>query len=506
MSGHKGPRRPALGRGLARRKLSTTPTTIHVVLHTPLLTGARLTQGAAEATTAAELDELAAQLNQPLQVEHARISWERPSPLELGVPGDPAHRGGDIGLQQYSQELNAGLRRFLPHRLVGQNLLPNIQRPGPALLPFVRPRDADWKLEAASVDIWNSGVALFATRYRVLAERLRWTDLMCDVDHVRDEVNRQAAPFLREIVASFQRAATRCGAALGNTDGEAHTVSGLGEPLWTHNSLLVFTHEDATDEELGAIASRLTNGGPSYPLGEQLDSGAKLRLGLNACLCCRPVGQRGSGPLIRLVAAHTALWAAATDFDRALLRELAAGQLEDSTSLGTMEDRAGELLRVYQRLQGFQSALRNTTVHLDDVDRLIWTALSTQWGLPSQLDALGHKLESLDHIYGQLTSALTARRARRLDGFLSVFTVASVVTTGLAVASFIFRPLGEAMTINIAIAVALLVATFALWCVLRYFLGASRIKSLAPGRPSQGGPSVPEPLETQRATPAERAP
>jgi hypothetical protein len=100
----------------------------------------------------------------------------------------------------------------------------------------------------------------------------------------------------------------------------------------------------------------------------------------------------------------------------------------------------------------------------------VWGAVAREWGLPSQLKALDEKLEALDHVYEHLTAAVSDRRARRLNGFVLVFTFASVITFGFAVADFFGKPLPEPRLLNVLIVAVLVALAAVLWLALRRLL------------------------------------
>lgn len=364
--------------------------------------------------------------------------------------------GDDLKLQGYSSELREELRRSFPHRVI-------VTQPGeaPATIEQQPVMRGDVRLipAGAQADAWSVGATLVTSVYRVQAPDRSWAELGRAVEHARAEL----------------RAGVDAGLA-----GRAAADGRAPQSLWMHALLIVEMPADTEAAELDAIASALTLGGPAFAPGPAGDP-TVLRLGLDACVAGTDGLAEVADAATRVIAAHSAVWAAAIDLDRRLRRELTTTRAVYDASLPQLEAQAADLLRFYERVRAFRAGLDNVAVHLALVDGRAWRAVADTWGLESQLLALSDKLEALHHIYGELTSALAGRRARRLNDFVIVFTFATVVTAGMAAVSFVQRPLQSPKATAALVVVALALVAAALWWWLRRILRAAERRKTTVG-------------------------
>jgi hypothetical protein len=444
-----------------------------VILHIPFLTQAVLRPEARTAVTPQELGELIEAMNAAAGAAGRPHVWRLPGTEGLQLEGDETQGAGETDLQQYSAGLNVEIRRALPHRLASRQVRDGSPGPETWLPEDFEHKGDRWRFVAGDVDLWDSGVGLLSARYDLAPARgANWAEMEKRIDDARNGIRDSAATALREIADQFASDA----AVAEKTERESASSSDgpRGDPLWTHNLLAVeveATVPAAVYEEMCAI---LTNGGIAVPLPERSEPASHVRIGLNACVACPPPRLRLVTSVARLVAVHTTIWAAATGLDLALSRELRLPGGEWRESLPDMESRAANVLALYERVQGFSFGLRDIAADLDDLDRVLWEAIAQKWGLEGRLDALEVKLSRLDHILSHSTAALTARRARRLDQLVVIFTVAGVVTSAAALADFLTKDLKGVSVLNGVLASVFVLAAVLIYVLVRPWLSGRR--------------------------------
>lgn len=338
----------------------------------------------------------------------------------------------DLHLWRYSDALTAQLCERLPRR-VSRSLL----TPGPAPL---RPGAAPAHEEYCLLDLWNVGIGLL-TLVRVGPAPPSWQQLRAGLD---DEV--------------AEREFLTWAAGVARTGGPAVVA-----PLWAQVVLVVEVEDSSTFDSRDALAEILTAGG-----GRLLDGSgtraAALRLGIEACAVTETGVTGTAAALVRVVAAQTAIWAAAINLDHQL-RSLLQPRPNDTASLSLheLEVRSLELLEMFERVQRFRADVEIVPIHLGVLDKSLWQAVNTEWTLVDQLTSLDMKLGAVEHVYGHLMNAMTANRARVLNTVVlavTMLSLASFILAGWDFARESFDPLTSLGMLVAGLAVIVSVGLF----------------------------------------------
>jgi hypothetical protein len=321
---------------------------------------------------------------------------------------------GDLRLWGYSDAVNDELRGSLPHRLT-RTAAPVEQMPR---LP--ESSWCVWRPEACSIDVWNVGAGLVTMTYRLCAtDEATWAQIRASVT---------PRPAKEQVLAGA------AGIVLSATAGTSPSVrtasphfSAAGTPLWVQEMFVVRSRAPHTPEELDAVANDLTDGGEKL---EPHGDGAPevLRLGVEACAVSASSAAALTHSLGRVLAAQTAIWAAAIDMDRLLEGLLRTGGVEARTlALDALEVRSIELLDVYERTQQFRASIEVVPLHLGTPDKAVWTCVNRVWELGQQLTSIDMKLTAVEHVYTHLVTTMSAKLARTLN-----FVVLGVTSLSLA--------------------------------------------------------------------------
>jgi hypothetical protein len=408
-------------------KYSPSGAVNRVVIHIPFLTSVGLEIGV------------------PPTAEWTALLLERVSGGESGW-SVPAINGsfeeqlhGEAQLQRYSGPLTAELGGYLPHRLVQRHLGSALHVADEGGLG--QGTDTSWRSALVVAGIWNVGVGLLTTVYKVtVSPHLTWEEYGA----VAYEACRLVGGLRKEFVLETARSLRE--GIEDSPELEAVTVRRNlpedAELLWTHVLFLSEFPQEIAIEVKQAAAATLVKSGGDYSLSTG-SSHIALRLGLSSCAAYPPDDSSASATVSRLIGIHNISWAAAVDFDRLLFRQLAGASRRERQQLDELEREAEDLLSLYERVRQFRSAVDVSAVHLDKPDAEIWKAIDQEWHQSAQLKALDDKLEALDHVFRHLTTALDARRSRRLNDIALLFTIATIVTLGLESLTFLgVVPLG----------------------------------------------------------------
>jgi hypothetical protein len=121
-----------------------------------------------------------------------------------------------------------------------------------------------------------------------------------------------------------------------------------------HVLILIESETDIDTDSRRLAAESSIPDGKNYSLATT-SRDVVLRLGLSACTAYRSSDASQAALIARLLGVHTVIWAAAVDFDRVLLREFAGSQRLDIPPLEVLEERADNLLSLYERVRAFSS-------------------------------------------------------------------------------------------------------------------------------------------------------
>ncbi|WP_448624733.1 hypothetical protein [Geodermatophilus sp. URMC 64] len=330
------------------------------------------------------------------------------------TPGLQPFRGllDHLRLWGYSEHVNETLREFLPHRLSSDDLAPGLL---PAL-PLGRGR---WEPVGGTVETWTAEVGMVALIYRLVdCGQVTWAE-------IRDSVmgTSEKSGLLSATERLF---AEGCPAAAG-----APWTS-----LWVQAYFVVQADRGSDGAALDTVACELSERGDCLqPRGDWPQDA--VRLGTAACTVSTATEPELADAVGRVLATQSAAWAAAIDMDRNLGGLLSrGGQEARRCSLDALEARSTELLVEFEQVQQFRAGVEMLPLHLGAPDRAVWEWVSTVWGLGQQLMAMDTKLTAIEHVYGHLTTAMSARQARFLNRVVLGVTCLSLATFVLTVWDF----------------------------------------------------------------------
>jgi hypothetical protein len=334
----------------------------------------------------------------------AGLDWRDPTLIAIDGTTDDAHPH-ELMLQQYADDLGADLLSALPHRTASAEL----------------PWPGAW------IDRWSLDVAcLWVVETRDVGAA-GWADYRARANVRREEVRARAAQLLGR------------------------------EPLWL--CLLHVIEMDAAHDELDAAAAALTDNGEPCTLDAFPD--VAVRLSLDACVAVRPRDLKVAVGVARMIAVHTAIWAAAMEFDRELLPLLSRTSAHES--LRELEQRADRLRETSRRVRAFRAPLANTAAHLSELDGPMWQAIADRWALEPQLDALSGRIDALQQMHADLIAALSTGHAQRLNRIALALALISGCTAVFAVVQFVIvEPKPTEVRIANAL-IVLAVAALAAW-------------------------------------------
>jgi hypothetical protein len=335
-------------------------------------------------------------------------AWQDAVRLSIDGTADTTYPHA-LRLQQYATDLGDDMRAALPHRT------------GSVELP--------WR--GAWLDRWNFNVVCGSVVEAVDVEVPDWAGYR-DAVYARRQAMRDQA--------------TR---DLGR------------EPLWI--CVVHVVQADASSADLDRIAKTLTDNGEPCVLDAFPD--VAVRLSFDACAAV-PMGRLDVAVgVARMLGVHTAIWAAAMEFDRELLPLLVG--TNEKESLAELERRANRLRETSRRVRAFRAPLANTAPHLSELDGPLWQKTADRWALEGQLDALSSRVDALQLIHGDLIATLTAKHAQRLNRIALALTLISGCTAILTFVQFVFvdpTPT-EVRVTNAIIVLAVAALALCLWWI-----------------------------------------
>lgn len=296
------------------------------------------------------------------------------------------------------------------------------------ILPVLQERPlaldcSDWQVDACLLDIWNFGVGLVTfIRYVDVAEQETWEGLrrsLTSLDTKRAYMKRAA-----DAVSTMTSATGPPPNGAGNFD-----LDGAGEPLWAQQLLIVEARHHAEFKSLDAAACTLTSNGELLKEPKR-SYDTSLRVGIEVCIAHNPEALPLRGSVARVVAAQTAVWAAAIELDRLLdnLLQRDGSELRRISSLGELEDRSLKLLDMFEYVQRFRNNVEAIPIHLGIPEKTVWMCINKEWLIDKQLLSLDKDLNAVEHVYGHLINIMTTRQARFLNNVVLAVTMLSLAT------------------------------------------------------------------------------
>jgi hypothetical protein len=384
-----------------------------------------------------------------------RAGEAEPGPLTFDV--DPAARRHDLVLQRYSDAVRAEFESSLPHRVL--QMEPRPLGSGGSLIegsPVV------WDPRTLDIDIWNLGVGLVTATYCLDSPpTMDWSTLGAEVEasrHVlKDSLQGVRASAVAEVRRAVDANRLRASGFLEDADREPDP-----QALWTHVTFLLEAKNGAREDELDAVAKRLTCDGVARPGRSELDR-IVLRIGLDSAVGYLPGDASLAASVARMVGVHTVVWAAAVDLDRRVLR---LRRKPRPTALRDLEVQMDQNMVAYEHVRGIRAELESVGVHLSALDRWLWEAYAETWGLSTQLGSLDGKLGAFEHVLSHAATDITNRRARLLSTLALPFTVASVVGLVGALLDLSSKELQAPSGSNLWLVASLIAFAIALWLIL----------------------------------------
>jgi hypothetical protein len=333
-------------------------------------------------------------------------TWRKPVPMAIDGRTDRTFPH-DICLQHYADDLANDLRAALPHRTCSAEL----------------PWNNAW------LERWNLDVVCLCVVEDIDTASGDWATYRKRIDERRFAIR--------------ERATTELGR----------------EPLWP--CLLHVIEAEAPRAQLDEIAAKLTDNGQSCVLDSFPD--VAVRFALDACVAIPPQRIDVAFGVARIMAIHTAIWAAAMQFDRELLPLLS--RPNENEQLSELERRADRLRETSRRVRAFRAPLANTAAHLNHLDGPLWLALADRWALEPQLDALCSRTDALQHMHTDLIAAVTSKHAQRLSRIALALALISGCTAIFAIVQFVIvepKPT-EVRIANVAVVTVVAAIAASLW-------------------------------------------
>jgi hypothetical protein len=288
-----------------------------------------------------------------------------------------------------------------------------------------------------------------------------WSTLGEDVEasrHVlKDSLQGVPAAAVAEVRRAVDASRLRASGFLEDADREPDA-----QALWTHVTFLLEAKNGARDDELDAVAKRLTGDGVAGPGTSELDR-IVLRIGLDSAVGYLRSDASLAASVARMVGVHTVVWAAAVDLDRRVLR---LRRKQRPTALRDLEVQMDQNVAAYEHVRGIRAELESVGVHLSVLDRSLWEAYAETWGLSTQLGSLDGKLGSVEYVLSHAATDITNRRARLLSTLALPFTVASIVGLVGALLDLSSEELEAPSGSNLWLVASLIAFAIALWLIL----------------------------------------
>jgi hypothetical protein len=338
----------------------------------------------------------------------------------------------DLHMWPYSESLKSQLRERLPHRAARIEIAGSDMRDPGELPPGL-----------ALVDIWSFGIG-----HATFVDTVDTHEpaVAVDWDRLRDDI---AKVWTRD---RFLNRTTPLANAL--------TAKRVDPPLWAQQMLLVEAPPSADLDAMEEVARRLSPDGEALA-GTAEPGSASVWLGVKACVVAQRSVTATRDALARVLAAQTAIWAAALDFDFQLLTML--DQNPRKLSLHELEQRSMELLDLYEHVQRFRAEIEMIPLHLAGGDKEIWDRVNGVWRLNDQLSSLDTSLNACEHVYAHSATSLTTRQGRFLNGVVLAVTMLSLATFLLTAWDFTQKAFDAFDWISLAVVVASLVLSVVLF-------------------------------------------
>jgi hypothetical protein len=355
-----------------------------------------------------------------------------PEVVQVG-PADEAGKGAvlafakmleDLKLWGYSDDVTKRLRTTLPHRVRTWTL--------PTTTVGLRTERAEciWHEESRRLELWDIGVGLVTLVYRMEHDpTVTWRQIRSSIASVdnKQTILDRAAESAEPLIAG------RGGVA--EPDRPAPPFD-RATPLWVQEVFVVQAKDRTTLRVLDRVAGELAEHSSRLEVQEVTEE-YSLRLGVEACIVGNPGAHAVSDALSRVVAAQTAVWTAALEFDFVLAGLLDTGGSEARTlALDEVQGKSPKLLAVFEEVQRFRSDIEIIPLHLAAPDRELWEWLNKEWALDKQLAALDGKLSAVEHVYTHLINTMMAKESQFLNKVVLAITMLSFATFWLTVWEF----------------------------------------------------------------------
>lgn len=350
------------------------------------------------------------------------------------VPDSIAPLLCDMPVWAYSDTLASMVRNRLPHREL-QVVQPPEEAPA---LPG--PVNGQWGVTACTVDVWSFGVGL------VVAAQSLGVDAAAAWSDVRNSVSRVEA----------RRNWLGRANAIAQTLLKEHVPTPVHPALWMQAMIVAEVPRHVPVDVLDQIAAELTDHGT--PLSEeQRTADTVLRLGVEVGVAANPGARALRDAVAHVVAAQTAIWAAAIELDSEL-GDLLRGLDRDSDqlSLKELEAQSATLLAMFERVRRFRGDVEALPIHLAGRDRSAWLTVNAEWALKRQLGALDTKLTEVEYVHGHVANRVVERRGRYLNNVVLAVTTLSAATFVLTAWEFVLKQLDAFNGVSFAVTLAAL--------------------------------------------------
>lgn len=143
--------------------------------------------------------------------------------------------------------------------------------------------------------------------------------------------------------------------------------------------------------------------------------------------------------LPRIIQAHNVYFSKAEEYDYALFyfnNDLSLMRDISITSGKMLEERSRHVIEFKSQITFFRSLYTDYDNHLEPQSRAIWFGLAEAWHTDDRFNGIEAKLTSLEKIYDRMVQELNGIQNKKLNAFVLVFTLLSMLSVAVDTIDF----------------------------------------------------------------------
>ncbi len=310
----------------------------------------------------------------------------------------------------------------------------------------VRVGKAQIDIESAMLKVFDFGISTLNVRLRLSGEKALGPDEIRDAAETMSRlVVTLFAPAVLQSYRALRDAVLRLSEAsqvpdvprgVLVSDDQAHQDT--LRVLWVHRIYRVEATEALDSEACVDALDDLLPAMPATDLVPICCPGSTLLPGVGSSAVAHTAAG-DPGVLTSIVDLKNAFYAGAMELDRELFREITEFSVRTrDCTLSELEAHSRALEVLAERVRVFRLLEAGVSLHLSPLAQALWHRIDAAWDMGRLLANVDAKLASLQNLFERSFRDASSRRQTRLNVSVGVFTIISLVSTIVTVATFVF--------------------------------------------------------------------